>query len=164
MSAMETVRWALRLTDESAERFLGDMRDEPLARPTSRGGNHPLWVIGHLAVIEGMLPHVLTGEPNPLQHWWPLFGTGTEPSDDPGVYPPLDEILAIYRDLRAKNLARLEAIGEEGLDDAPQAIPAGFEDHMRTVGRAFHLIALHQMFHLGQVADCRRAVGKRPFV
>ena len=28
----------------------------------------------------------------------------------------------------------------------------------------FHLIALHQMQHLGQVADARRAAGREPFV
>ncbi|WP_165245492.1 DinB family protein [Paludisphaera soli] len=164
MSAIEQIRWALGLVDESTTRLVGDLRDAPLTRPTPNGGNHPLWVVGHLAVVEGMVPHVVFGEPNPVQHWWPLFGTGSRPSDDAASYPPFDEVLATYRDLRAKNLARLEEIGEEGLGREPRSIPAGFENEMKTIGRTFHLIALHQMFHLGQVADARRTAGKEPFV
>ncbi|WP_435008699.1 DinB family protein [Tundrisphaera lichenicola] len=164
MKAMDNIRWALRLTDELATKLVEDMRGEPLTSPTSKGGNHPLWVMGHLAVVEGMIPHTVLGEPNPVEHWWPIFGTGSKPSEDPGAYPPFDEVLGSYRDQRAKNLAMLQEIGEAGLERAPKTIPPGFEDRMKTVGRTFHLIALHQMFHLGQVADARRAAGKEPFL
>ena len=164
MKSIELIRWALRMTDESTTRLVEDMRDEPLTRPTSRGGNHALWVIGHLAVVEGMIPHTVFGEPNPVEHWWPIFGTGSKPTDDAGSYPAFDVVLGTYRDLRSKNLAKLEEIGEEGLERAPKVIPPGFEDRMRTIGRTLHLIALHQMFHLGQVADARRAVGREPFI
>ena len=164
MKAIDLIRWALQMTDESTSRLVEDMRDQPLTRPTSRGGNHALWVLGHLAVIEGMIPHTVFGEPHPVQHWWPLFGTGSQPTDDAGSYPSFDEVLKTYRDLRAKNLARLDEIGEVGLERAPRVIPPGFEDRMRTIGRTFHLIALHQMFHLGQIADARRAAGREPFV
>ncbi|MDG3002221.1 DinB family protein [Paludisphaera mucosa] len=164
MRAIDQIRWALRTTDESTGRLVEDMRQTPLTSPTSRGGNHPMWVLGHLAVIEGMIPHTVFGEPNPVQHWWPIFGTGSTPTDDAAAYPPFDEVLATYRGLRAKNLARLEEIGEAGLDAAPKVVPPGFEERMRTVGRTFLLIALHQMFHLGQLADARRAVGKEPFM
>jgi hypothetical protein len=164
MKAIDLIRWALKLTDEATARLVEDMRDQPLTRPTSRGGNHALWVLGHLAVIEGMIPHAVFGEEHPVQHWWPLFGTGSVPSDDASAYPPFDEVFSTYRELRAKNLARLEEIGEAGLEQAPKAIPPGFEDRMKTIGRTFHLVAMHQMFHLGQVADARRAAGRKPFV
>ena len=35
---------------------------------------------------------------------------------------------------------------------------------MSTVGKALQLLSLHQMFHLGQVADIRRADGREPFM
>ena len=66
-------------------------------------------------------------------------------------------------ELREKNVERLEELGEEGLERVPQVIPPGFEDWMKTIGRTYHLIALHQMFHLGQVSDARRTAGKEPF-
>lgn len=164
MPAMEMIRWALATSDGLTTRLVEDMRENPLARPTSRGGNHPLWVLGHIAVVEGMIPHTVFGEANPVQHWWPLFGTGSQPTGDPGAYPPFEEVLATYRDLRKKNVGRLEEVGEAGLEQPPKVIPPGFEDRMKTIGRTYHLIALHQMFHLGQVADARRAAGKGPFV
>jgi hypothetical protein len=162
MKAIDLIRWAMRMTDEWAARAAEDMRDAPLTQPTSLGGNHPLWSVGHLAVVEGTVPQVLFGEPNPVEHWRPLFGQGTRPTPDAGAYPPFDEVLATYRDLRAKNLARLDEIGDEGLDREPVAVPPGFEREMFTRGHTLLVIALHQMFHLGQVADARRAAGRPP--
>src|SRR5205807_334731 len=94
--------------------------------------------------------------------WEPLFGQGTTPTTDAGAYPPYEEVLATYRDLRAKNLAQLDAIGDEGLDRAPAAIPPGFEEEMATIGRTLLVIALHQMSHIGQLAVVRRALGREP--
>lgn len=35
--------------------MIEDMKDAPLTFPTPKGGNHPLWVLGHLAYSEGSL-------------------------------------------------------------------------------------------------------------
>jgi hypothetical protein len=164
MKAIDLIRWALRMADGLTSRLVEDMRGAPLTQPTPRGGNHPLWVLGHLALVEGAIPQILLGEPNPVEHWRPLFGQGSQPSADPGAYPPFDDVLGTYRDLRAKNLARLDAIGDEGLDQAPMAAPPGFEEEFRTFGRTFLTIAQHQMLHLGQIADARRAAGRTPLL
>src|SRR5690349_10021427 len=71
------------------------------------GGNHAMWIVGHLAVIEGDIPAIVFGEQNPVEHWRPLFGIGTQPKNEAGAYPPFDEVLARYRDLRARNLKLL---------------------------------------------------------
>jgi hypothetical protein len=164
MKTIDLIRGAMCMADQSTARLADDMRDAPLERTSSPAGNHPLWIVGHLAVVEGAMPEIAFGEPNPVGHWWPLFGMGSTPSDDTTAYPPYDEVLATYRDLRAKNLARLEAIGEAGLDAVPKSVPPGFEKEMSTIGQTYLTIAMHQMFHLGQVADVRRAAGKVPFV
>ncbi len=164
MKAIDLIRASLKMTDEFTTRLVADMRDAPLTRPTPRGGNHPLWTLGHLAVVEGAVPQIVFGEPNPAERWLPLFGQGTSPTDDAGAYPSFDEVLSTYSELRAKNLARLDEIGEEGLDRAPAAVPPGFEEEMRTVGQTFLVIALHQMGHYGQIADARRAAGRPPLV
>jgi hypothetical protein len=164
MKTIDLVRGAMHMADKVTARLADDMRDAPLTRPTGRGGNHPLWLLGHLAVVEGAIPQVVFGEPNPVGHWEKLFGQGTTPSDDAAAYPDYEEVLGTYRDLRKKNLARLEAIGEAGLDEAPAAVPPGFEDEMRTVGQTYLTIAMHQMIHYGQLADARRAAGRQPFI
>ena len=162
MKAIDLIRWALQKTDAWATGAAEDLRDVPLLQPTPRGGNHPLWILGHLALVEGSIPHILFGEPNPVERWRPLFDQGTQPTTDASAYPPFEEVLSTYRDLRAKNLARLESIGEAGLDSAPASIPPGFEDEMSTKGHTLLVIALHQMVHVGQLTDVRRASGREP--
>lgn len=162
MNAIDVIRGAMKFSDRAVLELIEDMRDVPLTQPTPRGGNHPLWVLGHITFIEGNIPRVIFGEPNPVAHWAPLFAPGTEPKPDAGAYPPFDEILRTYRDLRARNLQILEQLGESGLDRPTKSPPRGLKDVLGTAGDAFLVIAMHQMSHRGQVADCRRAIGRKP--
>ncbi|HEY2587924.1 MAG TPA: DinB family protein [Tepidisphaeraceae bacterium] len=162
MKAIDVIRSAMQLADQATMKLIEDMRDAALTQPTSRGGNHPLWVLGHITLTEGNIPHVIFGEPNPVAHWAPLFAPGTEPRADAGAYPPFEEILRTYRDLRARNLQTLEELGDEGLDRKSTAPPKGLEHVLGTVGSAYLTIAMHQMNHRGQVADCRRVAGREP--
>ena len=162
MKAIDAIRNALAIGDRATMGLIEDMRDAAMTQPTARGGNHPLWVLGHLTLTEGNIPHVLFGESNPVERWGPLFGPGTEPTTNASDYPPFDEILRAYRDLRARNLQILEQLGEAGLDRPTKAPIAGLEQVMRTAGDTFLLIAMHQMNHRGQVADARRAAGRKP--
>lgn len=164
MKAIDSIRWALRFTDEGIRHLVADMRDAPLTQPTSRGGNHPLWVMGHLAYIEGTLSPTLFGEPNPVEHWAALFAPGTTPSTDASTYPPFEEIQQTFHKLRAATLKRLDEVGEGGLDAPPKEVPPGFEEAMSSVGQTMLLITLHQMVHYGQIADARRVAGRAPLM
>ena len=162
MKAMDVIRNALQVSDQSIMMLADDLRDAPLTAPTPRGGNHPLWVLGHITLVEGNLPHVILGEPNPVAHWAPLFAAGTEPKSDAAAYPSFDEVIRTYRDLRARNLQLLEQLGEAGLDRPTKSPPRGLEDALSTVGKTFLVIAMHHMNHRGQLADARRAIGRKP--
>jgi hypothetical protein len=48
------------------------MKADPLVQPGPWGGNHAMWIAGHLTVIEGRLHKILRGTPNPVEHWKPL--------------------------------------------------------------------------------------------
>src|SRR5262245_54333208 len=135
MNATEVVRHALEMSDKLANTMLEDMREAPLTQPTARGGNHPLWVVGHLAFSEGQLYQMMTGERNPLVGWSKFFAGGTEPSADAGHYPKFDEVFGKYRQLRAATLKRLD-----GMDDAALDRPA---PSFGTVGKALTAIAMH---------------------
>jgi hypothetical protein len=162
MKTLDTIRSTMQMCDQATIGLIEDMRNSPMTQPTPRGGNHPLWVLGHLTFIEAGIPAVLYGEKNPLAHWAPLFAPGTEPTADPKAYPSFDEVLRTYRDARAKNLKLLDQIGEAGLDRPTKAPPKGLEQALSTFGQTFLTIALHQMSHRGQVADARRAAGRKP--
>lgn len=162
MKAIDVIKNALEFSDRGTLGLIEDMRDAALTQPTPRGGNHPLWVLGHITLIEGNIPRVILGEPNPVAHWAPLFAPGTEVKSEASVYPPFEEILRTYRDLRARNLRLLESLGEDRLDQKTAAPPKGLEHVFGTVGATFLTIAMHQMSHRGQVADARRAAGRKP--
>src|SRR5438045_5432397 len=102
MKAIDVIRSAMQTCERSTMQLIEDMRDAPLTQPTPCGGNHPLWVLGHITFIEGNVPHVLFGEPNPVERWAPLFAAGTEPRADASIYPSFEELLRTYRDLRAR--------------------------------------------------------------
>lgn len=165
MKAIDTIRTALEMNDFDT-RLLEDMRDAPLTQPTDRQGNHPLWVAGHLALTEAMFRQMMTGKSNPLEDWKPLFDAGTEPVADANIYPKFEMVLSEFKKQRAHNMELLEELGDAGLAEPlkapPQELPPDAELFFRTIGTAFITLSNHQAFHCGQVADARRAAGRKP--
>ena len=162
MTAMQVIRKALEMGDRAMMMLLEDLKNAPMTSPTSSGGNHPLWVLGHITFVEGNIRRVVLGEDNQVQKWAPLFAAGTEPSSDASKYPPFEEILRTYRELRNYNLQLLDKLGEAGLDQPTKYTPRGLEEALKTAGDTFMTIAMHQMNHRGQLADARRALGRKP--
>jgi DinB superfamily len=161
MKAIDAIRSAFGFCDLTF-RSIQDMRKTALTQPGPYGGNHAMWIVGHLAVAEGRLHKILLGEPNPVEHWKPLFDWETTPKTDPSAYPPFDEVVQTFLRLRAKTLALLNEIGNDGLDRPTKSPPPGLEASFGTVGQAVMTIAMHQVFHNGQASVARRASGKTP--
>lgn len=160
MNAKAAIEKSLKFADQFCN-ALADMKDAPLARPCA-GGNHAMWIAGHLAVVEGRMHKMLFGIPNPLEHWKPLFDWGSEPIDDASAYPSFDEVLSNFAALRARTMQYLESIGEAELD-APVKVSSPHFPICDTVGNTMLIIALHQCGHAGEAFVARRAVGKKPF-
>jgi DinB superfamily len=160
MKAMQAIQIALKFSD-GGMKLLDEMKADPLVRPGPWGGNHAMWIAGHLAVIEGRLHKMLHGTPNPVEHWKPLFDWGSEPRDDPSAYPPYEEVMQTFRRLRAGTLAFLEEVGEEGLDRPTKYQPPGFSG-FETVGSAIMIVACHACGHFGGLTVVRRASGRQP--
>jgi hypothetical protein len=160
MKAIDSIRMALQFGDRGMKIF-DDMKADPFVQPGPWGGNHAMWIAGHITVIEGRLQKVLHGTPNPVEHWKPLFDWGTEPKTDPSAYPPFEEVLQTYRRLREGTIAFLEEVGEEGLDRPTKLPIPGFGPAFETVGPAIMVIACHQSGHIGAATVARRASGKQ---
>jgi hypothetical protein len=159
MNAIDAIRTALKFGDNDFKNLV-EMRDSPLVRPGPRGGNHAMWIAGHLAVVEGRLQKILRGTPNPVEHWKPLFDWGSEPVDDASAYPPFDEVLQTLMSLRQQTHAFLEEVGEDGLDQPTHCQPPGLPG-FETVGSAILVIACHACGHLGGLDVLRAAAGKK---
>lgn len=157
MQTKDAITFALTASNGAVLGVIDEMSGAPTTFPTPNGGCHPLWVLGHLTLVEGMIPAVLFGEPNPAGDWERHFGQGSEPVADASAYPRFAEIRAKYVQLRERNLQLLESLSDADLDKPTVAPPKGREREFATYGSSFLVLALHQMIHRSHVTDARRA-------
>lgn len=159
MQSIDLIRHNLQTSRDRTLARIEDMRDHGLVYPTPRGGGHTLWVLGHLAFIEGLVIRgFMLGEPNPLADWEEVFD-GPDTPGDPDLFPPFDHILARCREMRAWTLNHLESLTEDDLDLAAASIPKGYEDTFGSCRLCLQYVADHWLMHRGQLADARRASG-----
>jgi len=160
MHTKEAIQFALTLSDKAVMSLIDKTTDTPTQFPTSNGGCHPLWVLGHLTFVESFLPAVLFGEPSLVAGWQKFFGEGSEPVDDANAYPSFAEIRKRYQELRARNLEILASLTDADLDKPTVAPPPGREHEFSTFGRSFLTIALHQALHRSHLSDALRSAGR----
>ena len=160
MHAKEAIKFALTVSNGAVLSVIDKMSDAATTFPTPNGGCHPLWVLGHLTMIEGMIPGVLFGDKNPVAEWQKHFGQGSEPVGNAGAYPPFAEVRQKYLELRERNLKLLDSLSEDDLDKPTKAPPKGREQEFATYGQSFLVLALHQTMHRSHVTDALRAAGR----
>jgi DinB superfamily len=160
MYTKDAIRYSLNMADQATMRSLATIEDVPLTFPTENGGCHPLWVMGHLAFVEGLTHEMLGGGGNPVAHWAEIFGPDTVPMADAAQYPAFAKVRDKYVQLRNRNLQLLESMTEADLDRPTASQPKGLEEHFATFGKALLTVALHQMAHRGHITDAFRAAGR----
>ena len=163
MTAIEFIKVSLQNSAGWAMGLINDMKDAPLTQPTSSGGNHPLWVLGHIVRAESdLLDGFILGKPNRFPEL-ENCGMGHEPSTNADDYPPMDELLGKFEEIRSATLAHLDTLSDDDLDQKSHA-PEEFGATFGTVGACFAAMGTHMAFHTGQVADARRAAGRKPLM
>jgi uncharacterized damage-inducible protein DinB len=160
MNTKEALKFALTVSNGAVLGAIDKMSDAATTFPTPNGGCHPLWVLGHLTLVEGMIPAVFFGKENPVAKWQKYFGENSEPVANAAQYPSFSEVREKYLELRANNLELLESLREEELDKPTKAPPQGREHEFATFGRSFLVLALHQTMHRGHVTDALRAASR----
>ena len=99
-----------------------------------------------------------------LTEWGEIFGTGKEPVADADGYPPFDDVVAAFEKTRVRTLEVLDGLTDENLSKPCKAPPEGAADFLGTYAQCFSVVSHHFMFHGGQVADSRRAAGRKPLM
>ena len=164
MNTIEFIKMSLENSKGWVMGLIADMQDAPLTQPTSSGGNHPLWVLGHVTRAESdLLDGFILGKPNRFPELESNFGMASTPSDDASQYPSMEELMGKFEEIRAATLAHLETLSEDDLDK-PSHAPEEFGAFFGTVGACFAAMTTHLSFHGGQVADARRAAGRPPLM
>jgi uncharacterized damage-inducible protein DinB len=160
MHTKDAIKFALTVSNGAVLSVIDEMSGAAMTFPTPNGGCHPLWVLGHLTLIEGLIPAVLFGDKNPAAEWQQHFGENSEPVADARAYPPFAEVREKYLLLREQNVKLLDSLSEADLDKPTKAPPKGREREFATYGQSFLVLALHQTMHRGNVTDARRATGR----
>jgi uncharacterized damage-inducible protein DinB len=159
MQSIELIRGNLGRSEEIVLARIEDMRDHCMVFPTPRGGCHTLWILGHLAYIEGLVVHdLMLGGVNPLAHWETAFD-GAEVSGDADLFPSFDQVLDECRRVRASTMSLIGSLTEDELDQASAHVPEGAEGLFGTYRSCLQYAADHWFMHRGQLADARRAAG-----
>jgi hypothetical protein len=160
MKATETIRQSLEMSRQWFMSLVSDLKDAPTA--SGPAGHHALWALGHVAYGEkGMITEMVLGKPHEQGPYDELFGIGSQPQADPGRYPSFEKLMQEFENARAETLRVLDSLTDADLE-RPSQVPEDMKDFFGTVGQCLNAAGLHCTFHAGQVADTRRALGRKP--
>lgn len=128
--------------------------DELWKAPTDRN-NAMLWIAGHLVQTRAMILQLL-GEPVDTG-WGKVFDRGAPAANvaDADRYPSHSEIERVLGEITPRLHAKLAS-----LDDAYLAGPARLQvPGTKTVADELAFLALHESYHVGQLAYVRKGLG-----
>src|SRR5260370_8048593 len=123
MHTKSAIKFALTVSNGAVLSVIDEMSAAAMTFPTANGGCHPLWVLGHLTLIEGSIPAILFGDKNAAAEWQRYFGESSEPVADATAYPPFAEVREKYRQLREQNLKLLKPLSDASLYNPPTPPP-----------------------------------------
>jgi len=153
----ESAKAVLELARRSTLKMIDDIPAGKFCHKPVDGANHALWVLGHLAVTDDWFACTLASRESVIdESWGPLFGMKSEPSDDPTIYPSIDEIKSALERARQSLLTGFESLGEQQLQGP---VPEELEGFAPNVGGAAYTLAWHEGFHAGQLSAVRRSLG-----
>jgi uncharacterized damage-inducible protein DinB len=161
MSLKQRLARQLVTNRQMSERLLADFRTpQQWTFQVHPACNHALWFAGHMATSDNFfLSLVAPDRSRPIPEFQAQFGMGSQPTSDPGAYPPAEAVLTTMRERRAALLDALEGMSDE---DLARKTPAGAPDFLPDVGSVFELAIWHEGQHRGQLSVARRALGFPP--
>ncbi len=122
--------------------------------------NHLLWVLGHIAMTDAWIAGVVgaSGVSVP-ESYSKVFGQGTKPVGSSPDYPPLPEVKKVFDSSRQALLAWYDKASEGALSASLKEKTGGFADD---AADAAAKLSWHEGWHMGQVANVRKALGLGP--
>jgi uncharacterized damage-inducible protein DinB len=142
-----------RVNQGLVARALDSLTDDELWRRPTDNNNPMLWIAGHVVQTRAALLKLL-GEPFDTG-WGDLFARGVA-LQDRARYPSRGDIDSVMRDVTARLHTKLAALDDEQL--ASPATGPVFPN-AQTVADQIAFLALHESYHVGQLAYVRKALG-----
>jgi len=141
------------INDALVLQALDGLTQEELWRSPAPANNPILWVAGHIVYARTTALKKL-GEPVELGWNIALFDRG-QPRGNPQEYPSGAEVVEKMRDLSPRLQKALASATEEQLAK-PATIPI---PGVKTVADELTFLALHESYHVGQLAYIRKGLG-----
>ncbi len=125
------------------------------------GANHVMWVLGHLAVTDGFALRQLGKRAPALpEAYQTLFGPGSTPVEDSGVYPNRTQALEVLQAQRDRLLAVLDTMGDESL---AQPLSEDIRWFAADGVDLFLKLCWHEGLHAGQITAVRKSLHLGPW-
>ncbi len=158
--AVKNIEFARRYTTQLLEDVAPDeWFVKPHGSPT-----HLAWQMGHLAMAQyGLTMLRIRGkEPSDSEFisndFLRRFAKGTQPSDQPSDYPPIDEIRQVFDEVHRRALSELVNYTDADLEVKLPEPHAVFDTKLGSI----FFCSFHETMHAGQIGLQRRLLGKTP--
>jgi hypothetical protein len=148
-------------------RYIAGFDEANSTRQAIHMPNHVRWNIGHIALTMHRVAEKMDGKPVPESDFCAgpsvsRFHTeavsfGSKPTDDAAKYPPLARCIEIYNAAVDRLAGAARALPDSRLTEPTPWFVGPPMPLYLIVAR----MAYHNGFHIGQIADLRRALGFR---
>ncbi|MFH1419132.1 MAG: DinB family protein [Planctomycetota bacterium] len=156
----ETGRNALGFARMATEGLLEDIPEDQYCHQPLEGTNHALWIMGHIAVTDEFFLTELAQPPAAGRPAWKeLFFMGSTPKPDITDYPPLSELQAYFKDVRA---GVIEWFGSQSEKELLTPLPEKLGAFSAYRAALMSTLACHEMLHAGQLTVVRKHLGLGP--
>lgn len=132
--------------------------DEAMRTSIDRPGPNPLaWQLGHLAGVEDDVHQLFSGHASLLPpEMKATCATGSPPPTGSTRFPSLAELREHPVRTHAGLLSLVNQADASQLDQPPLVE----NKYFRTLGQAIYEVALHENYHVGEIACLRKLLGK----
>jgi len=152
-AGVKPVAFIFATNDSLAERsFAGVAEDDLWKRPTPQS-NPMLWIFAHMVATRVNILKLLGDDFD--TGWGETFGRGVALQDTSG-YPTRETINEVSRDVNQRLYAKLGALTDA---DVSKAASRSFTNAVQTLGDQLSFFAMHDTYHVGQLAYVRKALG-----
>lgn len=151
--AIKPLAFIFATNDSLAERSFQGVADGDLWKQPMPQSNPMLWIFGHMVDTRARLLKILGDDFDP--GWGEMFGRGAALQETAG-YPSRDRINEVSREVNTRLYAKLGTMAEA---DVSRPATRSFTSAVQTVGDQVSFLAMHDTYHVGQLAYVRKALG-----
>ena len=158
----EVLRWQMQKSRQVTEGLIDSISaPDDWTHQVHSTANHPLWIVGHLALADNFFLQAVAPTRCRLPDGWDrIFWFGTTPVPDLTQYPAPDTVVDYFRERRETLLNVLEFMNTEELN---ASMPEGFPfSKSPCIAQVFSHAAFHEGLHSGQFSIAHRSLGHPP--